>query len=107
MKWEESEMGTPVLYSENREILAVLNKTAWSLVNGQYVPKYGLSTQDYMSQWEDIVFDDLDVAKREAERVITERKLMVDDILYEAKVLPNGSIVFLSDVLAPTEVTRT
>jgi len=44
-----------------------------------------------MSQGDDIVFNDLDVAKREdRERVITELRLMVDDILYIAKELPNG-----------------
>lgn len=105
MKWGTSKTGTPILYSENGEILAVLNRTAWSYVNGQYKPKYGLATQDYMSQWEGLVFDDLVVAKREAERVIKEQKLMVGNSLYEAKELSNGNIAFLPEVPAPTEVT--
>lgn len=96
MRWGNSNTGTPVLYAENGEILAVLNRTAWTYKNGQYVPKYGVATQDYMSEWEGLVFDDLDVAKREAERVIKDRQLMVGDILYEAKPLTNGNIVFLS-----------
>lgn len=104
MKWGTSRTGTPVLYSENGVILAVLNRTAWTYVNDQYVPRYGLSTQNYMSQWEGLVFDDLEVAKREAERVITEGKLMVGPSVYEAKQLPNGNMAFLPEVLIPKEV---
>lgn len=107
MKWGNSDTGTPVLYSANGEILAVLNPTAWSFVNDQYVPKYGLSTQTYMSQWEGLVFDDLNAAKREAERVLIEGKLKIGTTVYEAKQLPDGNITFLSVYPAPTEVSTT
>ena len=77
-----------------------MNPTAWSCVDGDSVPKYGLTTQNYMSQWEGIVFENLEEAKREVERVLIERRMLFEDVMYEAKKQSDGKLVFLSQKVA-------
>jgi len=53
-----------------------------------------------MSQWEGIVFENLEEAKREVERVLIERRMLFEDVMYEAKKQSDGKLVFLSQKVA-------
>lgn len=86
-RWEEN-----ILFENGLRIGSLISKPA--CINENIVNKYEISTLEYMSSWDGIYFDDFQEAKKETERVISERKLYFNGFMFEAIELNNGNIVF-------------
>lgn len=82
---------------QNGERVASLRKKYGFHQNGETADKYEISTQDYMSAWENLYFDTFEEAKRETERVVRDNQLLVHGIVRDAIQLANGNILFLAE----------
>lgn len=92
MKWNEEN----VLFQDGVRVGSVLSH--FYMKNGERRKRFEISTQDYMSSWEGIYYDTLEAVKRETERVVGERKLLIGDMVLSAIELENGNIIFMDQL---------
>lgn len=91
LEWKNESLGES-LYKDGVKVSTII--THFYMKDQERKKRYEVNTLDYMSSWDGIYFDTVEEAKLETERVVTEKKLRVENIILEAREHWNGNIYF-------------